>query len=69
MMTCTKVALHGHHDERQDMNISGTTNLTAVPDNENVPSPVGDKRETMPKGGYVFGLSNASLRPVVPKGM
>lgn len=27
-----------------------------------------DKRETMPRGGYVFGRSNAALRPVVPKG-
>lgn len=27
-----------------------------------------DKRETMPSGGYVFGRSNAALRPVVPKG-
>lgn len=29
---------------------------------------IGDKRETMPKGGYRFGASNAALRPVVPKG-
>lgn len=27
-----------------------------------------DKRETMPRGGYVFGRSNAALRPEVPKG-
>ena len=27
-----------------------------------------DKRSTMPKGGYVFGLSNPRLRPDVPKG-
>ena len=29
---------------------------------------IGDKRETMPRGGYRFGASNAALRPVVPKG-
>ena len=27
-----------------------------------------DKRETMPRGGYMFGASNPRLRPIVPKG-
>lgn len=27
-----------------------------------------DSRETMPKGGYRFGMSNSALRPTVPKG-
>ena len=27
-----------------------------------------DKRNTMPRGGYEFGKSDARLRPVVPEG-
>ena len=28
----------------------------------------GDKRNTMPRGGYRFGASNPALRPIVPAG-
>jgi hypothetical protein len=40
------------------------TNLPAPSVSDSLP----DKRNTMPKGGYRFGASNAALRPEVPKG-
>lgn len=48
------------------MNHITGTNTPATSNGEGTDS-TPDKRETMPRGGYVFGLSNPSLRPVVPK--